>query len=171
MDNERFNVTGDNQGDLVALLEFIFRREFKWPQVHAKKSEGYGGFTGYVIDKHLGLVLHQYPIDHDDKKVQKFPFGEGHDPRKLAAFIYNYLGSEAAKEVVDAPLPPPTGRGTAGYDEYASYRQDYRWDASCDHDGSNGQGWRLYTGEWGHIQPYGHSYPFAIRPIVAWYGK
>jgi hypothetical protein len=170
MDNHRFNITGDTQEQLVAILEFIFRREFRWPQVHPKKKDGYGGFTGYVIDPHLGMVLHQYPIDHDDKKTQRFPFEEGYDPQKLASFVYNYLKSDAAK-VTPPPEPAANKDGSAGYDNYACLRQDYRWDGWCDHDGSNDQAWRVYTGDWGHIPTYGHSFPFAIRPIVAWYGK
>jgi|KBSSwiStaDraftv2_1062776.scaffolds.fasta_scaffold00022_314 hypothetical protein len=171
MDNHRFNVTGDNQAQLVGILEFIFRREFRWPQVHAKKSEGYGGFTGYRIDPHLGLVLYQYPIDHNDKLTQRFPFGEGYDPQKLAAFVYNYLNSEAADKVTPPPLPETRDGLTATYDAYACLRHDYGWDGWCDHDGSNNRGWRIYTGDWGHIPMHGHSAPFAIRPITAWYGK
>jgi len=169
MDNERFNVTGDDQGDLYALLQFIFRREFKWPTIHPKKAEGYGGFTGYRVDPYLGLVLYQYPL-HDDPVTKRFPFGEGHDPQKLTAFVYNYLRSDEAK-VTRPPEPKPLKDGSPGYDEYKELRADFHWDENCDHDGSNGQAWRVFTGPWGHIPMHGHSAPFAIRPIIAWYGK
>jgi len=166
MDNERFNITGDDQGQLHAVLELIFRREFKWPRPHQKAQEGYGGFTGYRLDPFLGLVLYQYPLN-DDSVTLRFPFKEGHDPQMLATFVYNYLKSDAAKTVKDPPMPTTE----KGYDDFESLRDDFRWDGSCDHDGSNGEGWRVYTGRWGHLPMHGHSAPFAIRPIVAWYGK
>jgi hypothetical protein len=171
MDNHRFNVTGDKLNHLVAILEFIFKREFNWPTPHPKNSEGYGGFTGYRLDPFLGLVLYRYPIEHDDKLTQKFPFQEGHDPIRLATFIQNYLKSESAKSVKNPPVPEPNKDGSAGYDRYGFIRQDLRWDGWCDHDGSNGDGWRIYTGEWGHVGEHGYRAPFAVRPIVAWYGK
>lgn len=45
---------------------------------------------------------------------------------------------------------------------------DYRdW---CDHDGSDGHGFKVYNEDWGHIA--GSSYAiFAVLPIWAWYGK
>lgn len=45
-----------------------------------------------------------------------------------------------------------------------------RWDADTDHDGSDGDGWRVYCEDWGHVDN-----EFAaicgIKPVVLWYGK
>lgn len=40
----------------------------------------------------------------------------------------------------------------------------------CDHDGSDGHGWRIYTESWGHA---GGSFygSFAFHPMYCWYGK
>jgi len=44
------------------------------------------------------------------------------------------------------------------------------WDADCDHDGHNSMGWRVFTGDWGHIA--GNTYAIcAIRPVYLWHGK
>ncbi len=45
-----------------------------------------------------------------------------------------------------------------------------KWDADADHDGSNGLGWRVYCGDWGHVgnESYGIC---AIKPAWMWYGK
>ena len=170
MDNKRFNITGDNVTELHDVLELIFKREFRWPNRHPKIDEGYGGFTGYRIDPYLGLVLYQYPL-HDDNITLRFPFKEGQDPHKLSTFVYNYLGSAEAKNVQNPPFPEKNKDGLPGYDNFKELRADFGWDGHCDHDGSNGDGWRVYTGHWGHMPTHGHSAPYAIRPIVAWYGK
>ena len=44
------------------------------------------------------------------------------------------------------------------------------WDKDADHDGSNGQGWRVYCEDWGHIGS-DHSAFAAIKPVYIWYGK
>lgn len=44
------------------------------------------------------------------------------------------------------------------------------WDCDNDHDGSNGDGWRVYVEDWGHVGT--NSYAIcAIRPVYVWYGK
>ncbi len=48
------------------------------------------------------------------------------------------------------------------------------WDVNTAHDGSNELGWRLYTENWGHIEPNGsldHYSIAAFKPAYLWYGK
>lgn len=40
----------------------------------------------------------------------------------------------------------------------------------CDHDGSDGKGFRVYTEDWGHVAGMWEAI-CAIQPIWAWYGK
>jgi len=40
----------------------------------------------------------------------------------------------------------------------------------CDHDGSNGHGFRIYNDNWNRVGNYWHSV-IAVQPIWAWYGK
>lgn len=44
------------------------------------------------------------------------------------------------------------------------------WDAAVDHDGEDGQGWRVYCEDWGHVGNF-TSAICAITPAVMWYGK
>lgn len=44
-----------------------------------------------------------------------------------------------------------------------------KWDEDYDHDGHNGPGWRVYCGDWGHVE--GHGAIVAIKPVFMWYGK
>ena len=44
------------------------------------------------------------------------------------------------------------------------------WDANPQHDGRNGEGWRVYCGDWGHVG--GSSFAIcAVKPVWLWYGK
>lgn len=44
------------------------------------------------------------------------------------------------------------------------------WDKAVDHDGDNGEGWRVYCEDWGHVAGE-HSAICAVKPVVLWYGK
>jgi hypothetical protein len=48
---------------------------------------------------------------------------------------------------------------------------DTEYGEEPDHDGSNGRGWRVYCGDWGHVEPYHHRAFVAIEPCWAMYGK
>lgn len=43
------------------------------------------------------------------------------------------------------------------------------WDRDADHDGDNGPGWRVYCGDWGHVE--GWQAIVAVKPAFMWYGK
>ena len=44
------------------------------------------------------------------------------------------------------------------------------WEGDIDHDGSNGEGWRVYVEDWGHVGE--HRYAIcAIKFCYMWYGK
>lgn len=40
----------------------------------------------------------------------------------------------------------------------------------CDHDGSNGHGFRVYNDDWGHVAGAWQGI-CAVQPVWAWYGK
>lgn len=54
--------------------------------------------------------------------------------------------------------------------EEAAAVQKTDWDAVTDHDGSDGDGWRVYVEDWGHVGDH-HAAICAIKPVVLWYGK
>jgi hypothetical protein len=105
------------------------------------------------------MLLHRYP----SHKGTAFPFNEGATAETLAAFFNNYALSEKGKI---EPLPEAN---PSAYDQYELYRQDANWDRDADHDGDNGPGWRVYTGNWGQVLD--SDTLLAIKPIYLWYGK
>ena len=156
MDNRRFNVSGETQSGLAETLSLygtlVNGRRRAW------NIPGQIDFVGYRLDPCFGMVLFIY----NNNAMIKFPFDEGKYPTNLAAFFYNYLNSPNSV-VVD--LPPHV----SGYDDFASLRSDFSWDRDADHDGSNSVGWRVFCGQWGHINNSDEA--LAIRPIFNWYGK
>jgi len=160
MDNPRFNITGDTLEELVDVFKLIFKREFKWPEPHLKEKEGYGHFTGYKIHPNHGILLHQYPIDFDDKNTIPFDFAEGKSPIALANFCIAKLKKIKVED--------PSDLDSNGY-EWEEYLTDFQWDRDCEHDGHNTMGWRVYTGQWGHVTDY--RYPYAVRKRFCWHGK
>lgn len=107
----------------------------------AFSQSGYMHAEGYVFDIKYGLILLAYGIEN----AQKFPTKL--NPHATATIIFPWLSSDESKTV------QCEGR-----------------DADIDHDGSNGNGWRIYYGEHGH---FGNHYGAicAIRPVFVWYGK
>ena len=45
-----------------------------------------------------------------------------------------------------------------------------RWEKKIDFDGSLGNGFRIFTQDWGHVLDSSYAI-FAVKPIYAWYGK
>lgn len=93
-------------------------------------------------DEH-GLLLLWWHEDRDKTN----PFPAPMTAEQCLPFVTAWLKSDAAKKVkLDG------------------------WDASTDHVGSNGAGWRVYCEDWGHVA--GRSDAIcAIKPVVLWFGK
>jgi hypothetical protein len=53
--------------------------------------------------------------------------------------------------------------------EWLIQQPESQYKQYCDHDGSNGHGFRIYNENWGHVKS--HYALFAVEPIWAWYGK
>jgi hypothetical protein len=70
------------------------------------------------------------------------------------------------------PLPVPLNHVSAVsvVREWLSAQPGERYIDRLDHDGDNGEGWRVYNEEWGHVGPYRYAV-FAVQPCWAWYGK
>jgi hypothetical protein len=158
-DNTRFNISGDNQVGLVSALNLYATLH----QYRYNKPIGVIDFTGYSIHPNFGMILYQYEGAEPGKL--NFPFDEGKDSIALASFFYNYLKSPLAQvKPLDEPKDAYERMNT---EEFIA---DMKWDADSDHDGSNGLGWRLFTGKWGKILG-NYKTPLAIRPCYCWYGK
>lgn len=73
------------------------------------------------------------------------------------------------EETGSTPLPYPlTREQAAGF--IADWLGTVGYGDQPDHDGSNGRGWRLFTGNWGHVA--GHHYAIiGVQPAWAMYGK
>jgi len=98
----------------------------------------------YRKNTEKGLVLLWY--GGADKETSNFPTAL--NAEQVFPIVKAYLESEEAENV--------------SYD-------DNNWDKNANHDGSNGPGWRVYTGDWGHV---GTRYSIcAIKKVFLWYGK
>lgn len=99
--------------------------------------------------KDHGLILHWWYnetwADRDINSIIRFPGNL--TAIECLPFISSWLKGEDAEKVA-----------TTG------------WDADSDHDGHNSLGWRVYCGDWGHVN--GHSNAIcAIKPAYMWHGK
>lgn len=100
---------------------------------------------GWRIDVEKGFILYWH-VEGDNPLVAKFPFPIGSD--SVFSLVKEYLArNETWKE---AKLTS--------------------WDRNADHDGSNSQGWRVYTEDWGQIAHDCYAF-LAITPAYLWHGK
>lgn len=109
---------------------------------------------GWYLSKKNGLIL-TWLVDSSNKAI---PFTDrmGKESEisgeELVDLLWNWLSSDEAK-----------------------YVECVDWDADLDHDGSNEKGWRLYTGQWGHVSEnditVDHYSIAAFKPAFLWYGK
>lgn len=99
--------------------------------------------VGYTIDVTRGIILYWYVPD-DKTNVVVFPL-QNFD--LIIETIWAFL-----KETKWA----------------VSFE---KWEEDADHDGHNTMGFRVKTGNWGHIDYVGHSAFLLIKPIYIWFGK
>jgi hypothetical protein len=99
----------------------------------------------WAEDEKSGLIL--LWADADKDSGFKFPVAMSAD--EVFPLVNTWLRGEFAKKV----LTNADG-----------------WDGNCDHDGHNSVGWRVYVGDWGHVNnsPYAIC---AIKPVYLWHGK
>lgn len=97
---------------------------------------------GWKVTDEDGMILYWHP-----ENVTPLP-GDGVTAKEFMPIVWSWLSND--KEKVKIKLTS--------------------WDRDADHDGHNGQGWRVYCGDWGHVG--GSSYAIcAVKPVYLWYGK
>jgi hypothetical protein len=100
--------------------------------------------AGWEYNSVKGLVL---VWSTDDSREDVHPFPVPLTAEQCFPFVRAWLDSDQARMV-----------------------QQKGWDAKTDHDGSNGDGWRVYCEDWGHVGE-NHYAICAIKPVVLWFGK
>ena len=90
-----------------------------------------------------GLVLLWWSEPNDGTNV--FPCGMSADG--VISMVWPWLQSEQAKSM-----------------------KFEGWNANADHDGHNSMGWRVSTGDWGHVAGNTNAI-CAIRPAYLWHGR
>lgn len=91
------------------------------------------------------------------------------DPKKGLVFLWHKAEPRTVSETIVFNLPfKLDATGAADFAKRWLAEQDYG--QQPDHDGDNGEGWRLYNETWGHVE--GYTYGFvAVKPAWIMYGK
>ena len=97
---------------------------------------------GWRLTKN-GLVLTWYV----DKDTTPFPSSKGMTADEVLPMVLAWLGGDDAKDVVMDG-----------------------WDANAAHDGENSIGWRVFVGNWGHVDGITNAI-CAVKPAFMWHGK
>ena len=109
---------------------------------------------GWYINPKRGFVLTWFNSKGTTPFTNRIGLPEEISTTELIDILWNWLDSDAAKEI---PLE--------------------EWEEKMeDSDVGIGNGWRLYTNEWGHVNnPDGHTIDHysigAIKKVYLWYGK
>jgi hypothetical protein len=87
----------------------------------------------------------------------------------------SYDAHDLKKEKVTSPIVklPYAMNCKAATDlawEWLQAQPNDKYQDQCDHDGSNGKGFKVYNEYWGHIGD-SHYSVLAVLPVWAWYGK
>jgi hypothetical protein len=72
--------------------------------------------------------------------------------------------------IVKLPYPMSVKAATELAWEWLQEQPDDKYQDYCDHDGSNGHGFKVYNEYWGHIGN-SHYAILGVIPVWAWYGK
>lgn len=107
-------------------------------------QSGWRGFASWA-ETSKGLVL--YWTDNPHPNAHKLL---GTVREEIASMVLSWLSSDFAKSI-----------------------ELSNWDADCDHDGHNSEGWRVFCDGWGHVDGVaGSSYAICcITPAYMWHGK
>ena len=98
--------------------------------------------TGWRVDPEQGLILYWLTPEYLKKLPQAIPLPFEMTATQAADFAWNWLTVQTEVE-----------------------RKQH-----CDHDGSDGHGFRVHATRWGHVEGEEGTI-CAIQPIWAWYGK
>lgn len=147
MDNRAFNVNGPlhrephmREGNIEMLADTL--------KLAMRQRGENTTVVGWSVIPSIGLALYWTEPSGLLVPFNKLlaPLGLG-DTQPLAHMIANWLDTDEAKSM------PHEG-----------------WDADEDHDGDNGDGWRVFVGDWGHV---GNRWEAicAVKHAFMWYGK
>lgn len=89
------------------------------------------------------------------------------DPEKGFILLW---GAEQSKDCVKFPFPLGWKAAADLSWEWLQQQPNEKYQGKLDHDGSNGQGFRVYNEAWGHVGKY-HYALFSVIPVWACYGK
>ena len=105
--------------------------------------------TSWSIHHTKGFVLHWAPLDNTFSNSNYTPFPSHLSSKSIGNIIWEWMHEETQIKI----------------------HLDSEWDVDTDHDGDNGDGWRIYCEDWGNIDECGDYAFIAILPVYIWYGK
>lgn len=142
MDNFKIDVTAEGESSLLKAIEIAFTHN-----APGNKVESY----------------HVTPLKHTS--YDSIPEDLDGD----LALVFRWIKVE--KFVEDGPINLPFKLDAAGAADFAvRWLKEQDYGREYDHDGHNNRGWRMITGDWGHVG--GDQYAIcAIVPCWAMYGK
>lgn len=89
------------------------------------------------------------------------------DPKKGLVLLWH---EDEGKKSIKLPSPL-SWKGAADLAwEWLSNQKEDNYHDFLDHDGSNGQGFKVYNEDWGHVAG-SHYAILGVYPVWAWYGK
>lgn len=147
MDNRVFNINGPlhrvphmREGEIEMLADAL--------KLAMRQRGSNTKAIGWSVIPNLGLALYWAEPKNIAEPYNKLlaSMGQG-DTQPLAHLIANWLETDEAKAM------PHEG-----------------WDADCDHDGDNGDGWRVFVGDWGNVGSRWEAI-CCVRHAFMWYGK
>lgn len=142
MDNFRIDITAEGQASLLKALEIAFAHN-----APGKKVESY------------------HVVKLESKSYNGIPESLNGE----TALVLRWIKEDKPK--VDGPVNLPFKLDCAGAADFtARWLAEQDYGKEPDHDGSNGKGWRIWTGGWGHVGDDRYAV-CAIMPEWAMYGK
>ena len=96
----------------------------------------------WIQSKEHGLILMKWKTEGSNELPSSLT------SKEVMPIVLSWLKGEFAKDVIKS--------------EWCDY---------CDHDGSNGDGWQVYTDDWGCVGEAAGATICAIKPAIMWYGK
>lgn len=142
MDNFKIDITAEGRSSLQKALEIAFAHNA----------------PGKKVDSYQVLKLESTPYNSIPESLNG-----------RTALVLRWIKEEKLK--VDGPVNLPFKLDTEGATDFAfRWLAEQEYEREPDHDGSNGKGWRIWTGGWGHVGDDRYAV-CAIMPEWAMYGK
>lgn len=184
MDNRLFNVNGRTFEQFELTLQLLLTGEYNNSNIKKFTIGDWGPIgsrvKGYKFDYKKGLILYWYmdkdikPIDEiipDFNEISITPPTQLKLDKSLRKYKLALLDNEINKRVT-IPFDILVHSLWYWFKNFNDWDklQFENWEYNADHDGSNEQGFRIYTESWGKISDEWYSIG-AIKPVYLWYGK